>query len=545
MSEPRCRRSRIVRVRDTLSSALLVVGAGVGGCMSPAELEAQADDEVYAILEQRRAELGATDPFRIDPRTDTLRQRLLAGEAELEPLTLLDCMRIAAENSRTYQERREALYFEALDLTLERWRFDYQPAAGGSAAVTGDLNEAQSATLFSDLAVTKAFASGASFLGTISLDLTRSLATGDVWDAISGFTFDIAQPLLRGFGAEIVLEDLTQAERDVLYEARAYERFRRTFAFDVASRYYRILAQRDTLANERANYESIVLIRERNEAFKNAGRLSDNDLDQARQNELRAQDTLVNVESALETLLDDFKLFLGLPIDAPVRLADAGLDEMGILELLATDLPEEEAIDVALRERLDYHTAVDRVADAGRKLAVAEDDLRMRLDLTGSVSGVSRDGEPFSYASDGATWSLGAVIDIPIDQLPERNVYRAAQIALEVARRNADEFHDAIYADIRQELREVAEQRQRLEIQRGAVELARRRVESTKLSQEAGRAETRDVLEAQESLIQAENQATQAQTDYTLAGLALFRDLGLLRVTEDGVTVALEVFRID
>ena len=74
---------------------------------------------VDGAIERRRAELGAVDPFNIDPTTVKLRARLLAGDEDLPPLDLVDCLRIAAENSRTYQDRRESLYFEALDLTLE------------------------------------------------------------------------------------------------------------------------------------------------------------------------------------------------------------------------------------------------------------------------------------------------------------------------------------------------------------------------------------------------------------------------------------------
>ena len=55
---------------------------------------------------------------------------------------------------------------------------------------------------------------------------------------------------LRGSGAHIVTEPLTQAERDVLYTIWEFERFKRTFAVNVASEYYAVLQALDQIDNE-------------------------------------------------------------------------------------------------------------------------------------------------------------------------------------------------------------------------------------------------------------------------------------------------------
>jgi outer membrane protein TolC len=52
---------------------------------------------------------------------------------------------------------------------------------------------------------------------------------------------------------------------------------------------------------------------------------------------------------------------------------------------------------------------------------------------------------------------------------------------------------------------------------------------------EAGRAEIRDLLEAQEALISAQNALTAALVTYRVGELALQRDLGLLEVDHEGV----------
>ena len=71
-------------------------------------------------------------------------------------------------------------------------------------------------------------------------------------------------------------------------------------------------------------------------------------------------------------------------------------------------------------------------------------------------------------------------------------------------------------------------------IQRVSVPLAERRAESAKLLQDAGRADTRDILEAEEDLLEAKNSLTGALVDYELARLALWRDTEHLGVSEEG-----------
>ncbi len=510
-------------------------------CRTPEGYYADADEEAYEIILRRREELGEQGTFTIEPPPESLRKRILAAAEEgtplaIEPLGLVDCLEIAAENSREYRRRRELLYLAALDLTLERYRFDTQFSGVLGATFNGTGNGDTSATASADLGLSKLFGSGALILGNVGIDFFRALSTGDAWDAVSLSSITITQPLMRGFGKSIVEEPLTQAERNVLYEARSYERFRRTFAFDVSSRVFRIAQQVDTLRNEEINYESLIQIRERNEAFAEAGQLLDLEVDQARQDELRARNRVVNAQRDLEALLDDFKLFLGLPVETPLSIRQEDLDGLFGLDVPEVEISEEEIATIALRERLDHLTQVDRVEDSERQVQVTEDALRAGLDFSATVTANEAD-RPFRFDGEDVAWSGGLFLDLPIERLPERNAYRAAWIGLEASRRALDESADFVYADVRDALRQLAATRESRSIQENAVSLAERRVEGARLNLEAGRAETRDLLESQEALVQAQNAATQARVDFALAGLALYRDMELLRLDGDGLRV--------
>src|SRR5207247_5624988 len=81
--------------------------------------------------------------------------------------------------------------------------------------------------------------------------------TGDKREvAATIFQGTLTQPLLRGFGTEIVREPLTQAERNVTYQVRSFERFRRTFAVRVITAYYRVLQDHDARTEAKHSLQS-------------------------------------------------------------------------------------------------------------------------------------------------------------------------------------------------------------------------------------------------------------------------------------------------
>ena len=524
------------------SNALLLSALAallLGGCRSAEGWKEDADRDAYKLVRSRRAQLGAGDgTFTIEPDPDSLRQRILRGEvSEPAPLTLVQCLDIAAENSREYQDQKESLYLAALDLTLERWDFEVHKIGVLAATVEGTGDTAETATGDANLGLSKLLGTGALIIGDIGLNLSRSLTSGDSWNPIGDLGLAITQPLLRGSGSAIVEENLTQAERDLVYAARTFERFRRTFAFDVASRYYALLDTQDAVRNQEVNYQNLVALSQRNAALTEAGRLSDIEAGQARQNELRSRDNLLRETAQFERQADNFRIFLGLPPSAPISFDMSELDRLGALNLAPIEIDAEAATAFALTARLDYLNTVDQSADSVRKVNVAEDALRAGLALVAEWDNSSEPGKPGQFNFQDSTWSVGALLDLPIDELPERNAYRASLINREVALRAAELSADQISAELRDELRETKSRLESWEIQKNAVDLAARRIESIDLKLQAGRADTRDLLEAQESLLQAKNAASTSLIDYNLSRLALFRDLELLRVDENGFHV--------
>jgi outer membrane protein TolC len=69
-------------------------------------------------------------------------------------------------------------------------------------------------------------------------------------------------------------------------------------------------------------------------------------------------------------------------------------------------------------------------------------------------------------------------------------------------------------------------------------------VESAKLNLAAGRAETRDLLDAQASLVSAENNTTSSLIQFNLARFDLHLELETLRVDEGGIHVRPDLMQV-
>lgn len=577
------------------------------GCRSPSAHRQGADRVAADIIQEKQVQaLGETERFGIERPSDILRRRLLEGQnlqysskaslgtdqlaliahwpeqnypsaisiangphLAIEPnkpvkVSLVQALQVGARNSPDYQTQKEAVFREALALDLERNNFrnifvgqvnSQLATADGGTTVTGVNNNAS-------IAVDRMLKSGAQLTTGLAVYLANLWTAGG--GSSGGLTADasISVPLLRGSGRHIVTEPLTQAERDVIYAIYGFERFKRTFAVDVASRYLSVLRQVDQVDNEERNYRSRIASVRYIRRFADSGRRREIEVDQAVQSELTARNRWISAKQQYLRGLDTFKTSIGLPVDAhieldrsdlellrgpaeklveqilqettdaaeqtpqadaPVELVPASYEDAGPLEI-----DESAAVRLALENRLDLQEAIGRVYDAQRRVIVAAD--RLGADLT-FFAGGSVQTEDGQFRVDQALLRL----DLPLERTRERNEYRNSLIDLEQATRSVQTLEDQIKLSVRNQLRALLESRESLKIQARSVVVAQKQVRSSNLFLEAGLADMRDLREAQDALVAAQNSLTSAVINYRVTELEFQRDLGLLKVDENGL----------
>jgi len=530
----------IVLVGVSLCAAALVIMAG--GCSTEYH-KADADKEVYKIIDGKwQEDFGQKVNYTISDVPGSPNDiQIEKGVPPSRTISLAQAAAMATAYNREYQSQKEELYLSALALTLDRHDFATKWFGTFDSTYTrytddSTLEKDETLKHEGELGFEQLLADGAQISASIAYDWLRYL-TGDPRASIGTvLSATLTQPLLRGSGRKVVQEKLTQAERNTLYQIRAFNRYRKTFVVSIVNAYYRVLQQRDTVTNAENNYRRVAESKERLEMLAEAGQKPLFEVDQAEQKVLTARDSFVRAQQSYKQHLDEFKIRLSLPTDANVELDQNELKALEQIGISEPDYMLDTAIETALIRRLDLATSMDRIDDALRKVMVAADGLGPELDLVGGLNVGSTPETDYSRLQfHYGTYSFGLSADLPFDIKAERNAYRRALIELRRQRRDYEDFTDKVKLEVRQAHRQLEEAAERYRIQKNSLELAEKRVESYSLLLEAGRLTVRDLLDAQDDLLQAQNLVTATLVDHAIANLNFFSDIGVLQVRPDGM----------
>jgi outer membrane protein TolC len=469
------------------------------------------------------------------------------GEAErgARIISLEKALELAVKNSRTYQNRKESLYLDALSLTLTRHRYAPIFSGGARSDYNGSRNvdsnvrtgidtlvEEHRATGSGNVGMDVLLRSGARLATDFTVDFTRFL-TGDPRFATSSrLAGTLTQPLLRGAGYKATMENLTQAERNLLYALREFVQYRREYAVQIASAYYNVLQNKDTVRNMWGGYQAFKQSAERQRAFVKEGQRKISDLGRLQQEELSTETSWINTVRNYKQGLDQFKIQLGLPTDAHIVLDDSELKKLAIVH---PAIKLEDAIRVALANRLDLYTQRDRYEDAARKIDLAKNGLKPDLDLVlaGSVNSRPGSGLP-ELDLNRANWNAGLNLNLPLDRKAERNTYRSSLISYQRAVRDLELAVDNIKLQVIDGWRRLDQAKRNFESSEIGVKLNESRVKEQDLLAELGRGLSEEKVSAQNSLIGALNQRTSALVNHSITRLGFWRDLGILTIKSNG-----------
>ncbi|MCS7238042.1 MAG: hypothetical protein NZ899_07215 [Thermoguttaceae bacterium] len=283
-------------------------------------------------------------------------------------------IQLALLHSPVYQQELEDIYLSALQVSLERFRFQVQFFGGNDTFFTrrGPLGgrgaDASTLQTSTPISARRLMATGTQLLIEVANSVTWQFSGRDGYTAVTPISLSLVQPLLRGAGRAVILESLTQAERNLLANLRQFERFRQGFYLNVVAGlsagpgpspggialggaspgltagvggYLSLVEQELQIRNQRANVASLRDSLERIDAFYAAGRISRRQVDEIRQNLYSSQLQLIGRQNTYANQLDAYKIALGLPPHLPVRIEDPLLEPFDLLDPVLTDRQEE------------------------------------------------------------------------------------------------------------------------------------------------------------------------------------------------------------
>jgi outer membrane protein TolC len=364
--------------------------------------------------------------------------------------------------------------------------------------------------------------------GTITAQAAHTLVNTLSGQAADGQSAQLALrgsiPLLKGAGM-INLEGLIQSERSLVYQIRTFENYRRSFVVSISSQFFNLLTSAQSVQNRRLNLRNLNSLTERTRALYDAGRISFLEVQRAMQSQLTAVSSLLSAEEQYVAALDDFKVLMGMPVDQPFDIVQVQL------QVNIPDATEKEAINQALRYRLDLQTVKDQLEDARRGVKNAENGFLPDLNLDGSASvGRNTPDDSLDFHPDNAAYGLGMTMNIPLDQVTQRNAYRRALIRVDQANRSLNQMNDTIVSDVRQAIRSIRLAETNYQIQLRGIALAEKRLDYSNELLRQGKTNARDIVESQQSLLDSQDQASRAYSQLQTRVLEYMQYTGTLRV---------------
>jgi outer membrane protein TolC len=514
----------------TASSILtaLALGACVPGCAS-AQLE-KSEGETGEILTDIAAQVQRE---RDDARKAAEEKPVPKEEQAVavpEVLTLADALRIAGLQNRDILRAREGLTLSALVLLDAKNGVGPRLAGSVSSILSGDDRAEEVRRNSGQLSVTGLLPTGAEASVTGTASEAHGLSDEQRTAATSAVTARLSQPLLRGAGYESSHEPLTSAERQALYDVRAFELSRQDLALDVQRDFYGLVTQRQVIRNREASLQSFEFLRRRSDRLFELGRASEVDKFRATREFLVAENDVIDAKQEYEARLDRFKVLIG--VEATTRL--------DVAEEIPTPRPLElglrRAIDIALLNRLDLMTSRDAVTDSERRLRIAEQNLLPDLSVEAVGTRGSSDGtREVLRRIDHDTWSVGLALELPLDRVRERGAMRAARIELDRSRRDLSLREDTVILSVRDSLRNFRSAEASLRIQEQIAASEEKNAKIANIRFQNGEIGNRDLTDALTNLADAKDRLIREKANVETARTQLLRDLGILVLNEEGI----------
>lgn len=462
------------------------------------------------------------------------------GESSADPnaprpieLDIEGVFRTSQDFAREFKSAEEEYILAAIRLLIEKHRWSPRLFNDTSLVATGsgDNGDYDSALdVVNDLRVTQRLPYGGEAEARWVYNATEQLrnAVGDRFTNSSELILGANIPLLRNAGL-IAQEELIQSERNLVYSARDFERFRRSFLVDIASDYFAILELQSRIRSQLRRLQSLELADAGNEARMQAGRLSAYKRNITANEVLQARADLAGLFDAYILQVDRFKVRLGMNIDLPLKILPI---EMSFPE---PDVNLAEATSLALSYRLDLQNLRDRLDDSRRAVANARNQLLPELRIGGEVGLPTDKGQNspgLEFDENDVNYRGTVTFGLPLDREIERLNLRQSIISLGQDEREYETFRDNVVISVRASVRAIDRARFQLTLAEEGVKIAVLRREEQELK--ADTVDPRDIVDAENALVEARNARDRALTELRNAVLNYLLETDQLRVNRDG-----------
>jgi len=321
--------------------------------------------------------------------------------------------------------------------------------------------------------------------------------------------FRWTHPLGRGFGRAANWVEVRQALNRQPYEELRLDETTRALRYQTFVLYYTLVSQRQALNVRRTNLEAAIRLLERNYERHKVGLSIRADVLQAVNNVLTQKGRMVDDQKRYIDFLDELGLLLG--VDQPLDvLPDLGISHAELSLDVEEDWPRVRAASAGLED------AQTMLRNTELSVGYLRSELRPDLSLTVDYE---RQGEAGTAGTamrnlDDESYSLMLVYTLPWAKRSGKARLAQGEQDLETARINFEKANQELRQEWEGLFRELGSKEVQLELSDSNVAVARENFNIQVERNKVGLAETLDVIQAQETLLEAELGRLNAQIDY-------------------------------
>ena len=431
------------------------------------------------------------------------------------PLTLADVIDLALRDNRSLLSSNYGVESRQLSVDVAQSEFDWKLFPQATASASDETR-----SIGGGVTVEKKFTPGP--IASVSPEIVRNYDgdSDETYGSVLGLS--LTMPLLRGFGSEINLDGVRTAEYSFRTAVRSHYLVKVNTVLEAVAAVYNILQQRELVRMyvdlAQRFYGHAVMARAR----EKIGLATPIDVYRAEIRLKDVQDSLNRSQEALRNAGDRLKIVLAVPLEQAVEV-------VAPLEFQPVDIDVGQAVETALRRRVELKQVEDDMQEARRGSRVSRNGLLPQLDL---VAKYTRLGNDDAFAGNTTLseefWSVNLVSTTDWSRTAEKASYRQSLLAVKQVELNRDARIDGIKREVRQFYDALQKARERMQIRKDQIDQAAGKLALAKIKFSHGMADNFDVIEAETELQEARSNLLAAQVDYIVGMYRLRAAIGTL-----------------
>lgn len=339
----------------------------------------------------------------------------------------------------------------------------------------------------------------------------------------SSLTARISQPLLRGFGSEYNLAGIMMSQFVQRSAARSFYRTMNHIVFNAIELLYDVFKQESFASLSKASYERLDRFWRSTKLKEKIGLANGMDVHRAEIELKVAEEALNRSNETLDDAKDRLRHLLGLSQETPFVVSVS-------LEASQEEWDLQQAIKVAISERIEVDQALDQIDESRRLVRLSEKELLPQLNLVLDYSNLGY-GEEFTGSfgrKRESRWGVGLTTSSDVCSAREKSAYERALTGVEAAKIGLNEVKKTIALEIKKTLRNLYRAKEKIALQRQQIKNLEGGLKLVKAKLLREYATSFDVIQAEKAFHTAQVGLASALIDYKVNEYRLKAVMGLL-----------------